>query len=146
MVKKVNNEKTGLAVPKTPKSPLSRADRAALDNKRVTENIPYGHKKAPLRAEERPDGPQGQKVDTQEEHYAKTRGHWDAPAALGEFQPRSGDGKFMTIQELPVMPDEYPLSAGGPHGVEKPITPTTSKTVAAVSKGQWDYDTAKPLD
>jgi hypothetical protein len=89
MVKKTNNEKTRLAVPKTPKSPLSQADRAALNQKRITENVMHGHGKSTLRPEERPDGPQGQKVDTQEQHYAKTRGHWDAPA-MGEFQPRSG--------------------------------------------------------
>jgi hypothetical protein len=53
----------------------------------------------------------------------------------------------MTIQELPVMPDEYPMSqGGGVVGKEKAVKPVTSKTVATVSKGQWDYDTAKPLD
>lgn len=144
MVKKTNNERTGLSVPKTPKSPLSQADKKSLETKRITENVAHGHGKSQLRAEERPDGPQGQKVETQEEHYAKTRGHWDAPA-MGEFQPQSGHGKTMTVSELPIYPDEFPLSQGGPVGKEPPVKPLTTTTAATVQKGQWSYDAAKGL-
>jgi hypothetical protein len=146
-MKKTNNEKTGLTAPK-PRAdetarPQSKAARKALNEKRITENVPHGFTKSA----HRPDtastiqNPDVDNENSSMEHYRRADSRWSHDGKMEDKQPRSGPGKMVCVEVLDIMPDSVPQ----PEGKSLRSITKEKKTIAAVQSGQWDFDASQSV-